>query len=186
MKLKKLFKNVLSFSFVIAILCVNSAIPVNAKKIPSQVDPSTSQSFTAHGIYDFDNSSSSSVVKKNSSTENSILASNNNLIIAVQLTLTKNGTSLSVYGNTRSDYDMSKIGFNNITIQREVNGTWQNYTEWTNLYDYNTISYFNDLTINVPSGYYYRAIANHYAEKSTFLWFKDTQTYYNQTTALYV
>jgi len=188
-KAKKIFIIALSFACIFTSLSVNSAISVHAASTDISAAPSVTspQSDVAHGIYDFNNSSTTKSSATTNDLVSSSLVSSNDLICAVQLTLTRDSsTSLNVYGNTTSDSAMSEIGFTNITIQREVNGTWQNYAQWSNLYGYNTFSHSEDKTINVQTGYYYRAIANHYAEKPWFLWMNYTQTYYNETSALYM
>lgn len=175
-------------SFVFVSLCDNSVMSVQAAKAVNVSSTekliNTQQSDIAHGIYDFNNSNNKN--KKSSSTVMNNLASSNNLISFVQLTLTRSGSTLQVYGETGSDTDMAKIGFINITIQREENGSWQNYATWNSLYDYDSFVYCFGKYYDVPAGYNYRAIANHYAEKPSILWFKDTQTYYNETTVLYM
>lgn len=184
MKIKKTICFAMSLIFTITSLCITPAFLSAKAASTGNVTDSAKQSDVAHGIYDF-NHSSSSTSQKNSTIN--ALASSNGLISAVQLTLTRDSsTQLNVYGDTTSDSVMSKIGFTSITIQREVNGTWTNYATWNNLYDYNALTHSEDKEISVQNGYYYRAIAYHYAEKPTFLWFTDSQTYYNETTVLYM
>lgn len=184
MKFKKSICFVMSLIFTITNLCIAPAF-LSAKAVSTgNATNFAEQSDVAHGIYDF-NHSNSSTSQKNSTMNT--LASSSGLISAVQLTLTRDSsTQLNVYGDTTSDSVMSKIGFTSITIQREVNGTWTNYATWTDMYDYNALTHSEDKEISVQNGYFYRAIAYHYAEKPTFLWFTDNQTYYNQTTALYM
>lgn len=175
MKLKKLFTVMLTLSCVVASLCMIPAVSANAASTNKAATSAASD--VAHGIYDFDNSSTKGNEKK---------ANSNDLINFVRLTLVKSGSNLIVYGDTRSNDEMSLIGFKNITLQRQENGVWRDYQTWTDLYNSNSIRYSVSKTVTVPAGYYYRAVANHYAEKTVLLIFKDTQTYYNETTSLFM
>ena len=182
MKFKKVICVVLSLVFMLTSLCVApSFLSAKAESVKS-VNMNMAHGNVAHGVYDFNHNSP----RKNSGTSKG-LTSSNNLISAVQLTLTRNSsTQLNIYGNTTSDTAVDKIGFTYITIQQQINGSWTDYANWSNMYDNNTFTDSEEKVINVPHGYYYRAVACHYAEKSTVLWYKDTQSYYNETTVLYM
>ena len=82
--------------------------------------------------------------------------------------------------------NMDFIGFKRIAIEQfdesDPNSTWTEYEAggiWGQHGAYDAPYYsFNDTQL-VDTGYVYRVVAYHYAEKSTVLWFKDTQTYKN-------
>ncbi|HEX3037913.1 MAG TPA: hypothetical protein VHO94_02850 [Oscillospiraceae bacterium] len=182
MKLKKVICIVVSLVFTITSLCVSPSFLSAKAESVKNVNMNMAQGNVAHGVYDFNHNSP----KKNSATSKA-LTSSSNLISAVQLTLTRNSsTQLNIYGDTTSDSVMAKIGFTYITIQQQINGSWTDFANWSNMYDYNSLTDSEEKAIAVPHGYYYRAIACHYAEKNTTLWYKDTQSYNNETTVLYM
>jgi hypothetical protein len=111
------------------------------------------------------------------------LSSSSDLIQGYSLTLAKNGTQLIIYGSTMCVSSVTKSGFTYIRLQRYVSGSWQNYSSYTEQYK-NATSYTFSKAVSAASGYSYRVICEHYAEKPYLLLFKTTQTISNQTGSL--
>lgn len=91
---------------------------------------------------------------------------------------------LRLEGRTIGTEVLSKIGFQNITLQRWENGQWNNVKVWS-AYKYNCATYPYEYSTTVTGGYNYRYVATHYAEKD-WLIFPSTETYYNETGYLYI
>ena len=107
-----------------------------------------------------------------------------NLITENSIKLTKSGDNLVVSGYTNGIDGVDKCGFSYVTLQRMVNGTWEDYVKWTDLYS-TTNKYGLGKSVAAAHGYTYRVICNHHAEKPGFLWFRDKQDIYNETSTLY-
>lgn len=81
--------------------------------------------------------------------------------------------------------EMDFIGFKRIAMEqfneRDPNSTWTEHRPdtWGQGGASNSPYYYFEDYMSVPEGYVYRVVVYHYAEKSTVLWFKDTQTYKN-------
>lgn len=103
------------------------------------------------------------------------------LISTTQLTVYRSSTQLAVYGKTNCFDNMSKVGFTYITIQRWINNQWTDYLTINDYYDTNVSFHSYGKYHNVPIGYTYRAICNHYAEKPGILWLTDKENIYNET-----
>ncbi|HHU85074.1 MAG TPA: hypothetical protein GXZ23_07925 [Clostridiales bacterium] len=107
------------------------------------------------------------------------------LITKNLLKLTKTTSSLKIQAETLCSSDVTKCGFTYVKLQRLINGTWTDYTTYCY---YDQYSQSNGLvflkTIYPPSGYSYRVICEHYAEKPKLIFFKETQTIYNATSSL--
>lgn len=107
------------------------------------------------------------------------------LIVSKSLKLSKTSNSLIITATTIGNADVKKCGFTYIKLQRLINGVWT---------DYNTYCYYDQYaestsktfskTITAPTGYTYRVICEHYAEKTKLLVFRDTETSYNVTSSL--
>lgn len=107
-----------------------------------------------------------------------------NLITSNSINLTKSGDNLLVSGFTNGIDGVDKCGFSYVTLQRLVNGKWEDYVKWTDLYSSSSM-YTLGKSVTAAHGYNYRVICNHHAEKPGFLWFRDTQDIYNETSYLY-
>lgn len=97
-----------------------------------------------------------------------------NLITENAIKLTKSGDNLLVSGYTNGIDGVDKCGYSYVTLQMLVNGTWQDYVKWTDLYS-SSNKYAFGKSVAVPHGYTYRVICNHHAEKPGILWFRDKQ-----------
>lgn len=111
--------------------------------------------------------------------------SSSELLVAVALNLTKTSNGLVMFAQTKSDPNVTKCGFTYIKLQRLINGVWTDYTPYcyTDQYADSVVKTFSK-TVTPPTGYTYRLVCEHYAEKKKFLFFKDTETYYNVTSTL--
>ena len=107
-----------------------------------------------------------------------------NLITSNSINLTKSGDNLLVSGFTNGIDGVDKCGFSYVTLQRLVNGKWEDYVKWTDLYSSSSM-YTLGKSVTAAHGYNYRVICNHHAEKPGFLWFRDTQDIYNVTSYVY-
>lgn len=85
---------------------------------------------------------------------------------------------------TTTSVKATKVGFSSITLQQYNGGKWIGYKTWKGQYSSGKEYQF---TVSVPivSGYNYRIICNHYAERPRFLWLTDTETFYNETKGLH-
>lgn len=107
------------------------------------------------------------------------------LITSKSLKLAKTTDKLIITAKTSGSTDVTKCGFTYVKLQRLVNGTWTDYTTYCyyDQYAESTSKTFSK-TISAPTGYTYRVVCEHYAEKTKLLIFKDTQTSYNVTSSL--
>ncbi len=126
----------------------------------------------AYGLYNTNNNSNMSIMSTG-------------LIVSKSLKLAKTTSSLIITATTIGDTDVTKCGFTYIKLQRLINGTWTDYTTYCyyDQYSESTSKTFSK-TISAPTGYTYRVICEHYAEKTKLLIFKDTETSYNVTSSL--
>lgn len=126
----------------------------------------------AYGLYNTNNNSNMSIMSTG-------------LIVSKSLKLAKTTSSLVITATTIGDTDVTKCGFTYIKLQRLINGTWTDYTTYCyyDQYSESTSKTFSK-TISAPTGYTYRVICEHYAEKTKLLIFKDTETSYNVTSSL--
>lgn len=81
---------------------------------------------------------------------------------------------------------MQSIGFKYITVQRYENGVWRDYWRQGDVYLTDSMGYTAYKTVSVATGYQYRAVVDHYAEKSGWWIFADSQTIHNDTQPLYM
>lgn len=108
------------------------------------------------------------------------------IISSYVLTLYKsNSNTLTVRGQTTSANICSKIGFTYIRLQKYVNGSWQNYASWTDLYNTESVVYTAAKSVAVTSGTY-RAVCEHYGEQKILLIIPKTEKIYNETTSLVI
>lgn len=107
------------------------------------------------------------------------------LITSKSLKLAKTTDKLIITAKTSGSTDVTKCGFTYIKLQRLINGTWTDYTTYCyyDQYAESTSKTFSK-TISAPTGYTYRVVCEHYAEKTTLLIFKDKETSYNVTSSL--
>lgn len=167
--MKKLLCTVLTF----CLLTGAFATPCHASETASAQEITTEKILeTAHGIYDSD------------SVNDTARASD--LITSNSLTLTKTTSSLVIYARTKCIEDVTKCGFTYIRLQRLINGSWTDYATYCYYDQYaNATEKTFSKSITPPSGYTYRVICEHYAEKPRLLIFTDTHTIYNETTSVY-
>ena len=107
------------------------------------------------------------------------------LITSVKFYLTREGSKLTVAGITEAASGVDRCGFSYVTIQRKINGNWVNYISWEDLCT-NSITYSLAKSVTVPSGYYYRAICDHYALKENLFGSDSEEFYPNETTIMYM
>lgn len=107
------------------------------------------------------------------------------LITSKSLKLSKTSDKLVITAKTSCASDVEKCGFTYIKLQRLINGTWTDYTTYCyyDQYAESTTKTFSK-SISAPTGYTYRAICEHYAEKTKLLILKDKETSYNETSSL--
>ena len=107
------------------------------------------------------------------------------LITSKSLKLAKTTDKLIITAKTSGSTDVTKCGFTYVKLQRLINGTWTDYTAYCyyDQYAESTSKTFSK-TISAPTGYTYRVVCEHYAEKPKLLVFKDTETSYNVTSSL--
>lgn len=119
----------------------------------------------------------------NNNTDVSLMATG--LITSKSLKLAKTTDKLIITAKTSGSTDVTKCGFTYVKLQRLINGTWTDYTAYCyyDQYAESTSKTFSK-TISAPTGYTYRVICEHYAEKTKLLIFKDTETSYNVTSSL--
>lgn len=115
----------------------------------------------------------------------SVTAQATGIIASNYLSLSKDGTTLTVRGQTTSYQVSLKIGFTYVRIQKYVSGAWQNYASWLDIYNTDSLVCSTVKTYSVSSGTY-RAVCEHYAEQDGILWFKNTEKIANSTTSLVV
>lgn len=107
------------------------------------------------------------------------------LITGKSLKLAKTSDKLMITAETSCVNDVKKCGFTYIKLQRLINGTWTDYSSYCYYDQYNESNAKSfEKAIFAPKGYTYRVICEHYAEKTKLLFFKDTETSYNETSAL--
>ncbi|MBQ3602728.1 MAG: hypothetical protein IJA02_02685 [Clostridia bacterium] len=125
-----------------------------------------------YGLYNTNNSSNISLMSTG-------------LIVSKSLKLSKTSNGLIITATTVGNADVKKCGFTYIKLQRLINGTWTDYTTYCyyDQYSESTSKTFSK-TITAPTGYTYRVICEHYAEKTKLLIFKETETSYNVTSSL--
>lgn len=162
----------------IALMTVSLALPASAEEVSNEVPPVVTdivvtdemlaQGETVTGLYD----------------STGIQTRAANLITANSIKLTKSGNNLLVSGLTNGIDGVDKCGFSYVTLQRLVNGSWQDYAKWTELYS-SSNKYSLGKSVAAAHGYTYRVICNHHAEKPGILWFRDKQDIYNETATLY-
>ena len=126
---------------------------------------------TVTGIYDFPENSAPVMLSSGLITNRSIR-------------LSISGNNLIISGYTYGISSVNKIGFTYVTLQRQENGTWKDYTKWTELFN-SSSRYDLGKSISATRGYNYRVICNHHAQKPGFLWFTDKEDIYNETSSLY-
>lgn len=125
-----------------------------------------------HGVYNTSNNSDISVMSAG-------------LITSKSLKLSKTTDKLIITAKTSCVTDVKKCGFTYIKLQRLINGTWTDYSSYCYYDQYNeSNSKSFEKAISAPKGYTYRVVCEHYAEKTKFLIFKDTETSYNVTSSL--
>lgn len=107
------------------------------------------------------------------------------LITSKSLKLSKTTSSLIITAETVGIADVKKSGFTYIKLQRLINGVWTDYTTYCyyDQYAESNSKTFSKI-ISAPTGYTYRVICEHYAEKPRLIIFKDTETCYNATSSL--
>lgn len=125
-----------------------------------------------YGLYNSDNN-----------TDVSLMATG--LITSKSLKLAKTTDKLIITAKTSGSTDVTKCGFTYIKLQRLINGTWTDYAAYCyyDQYAESTSKTFSKI-ISAPAGYTYRAVCEHYAEKTKLLIFKDRETSYNVTSSL--
>lgn len=107
------------------------------------------------------------------------------LIGSVSLALYHDGgNTIRLEARTIGTEVLNKIGFQDIKLQRWQNSQWVNVKVWST-YRYNSATYAYESITNVTPGYDYRYTAVHYAEKD-WLIFPSVQTFYNETSYLYI
>lgn len=165
-----------SICSVLALCTMCFALPATAaaEEVPPVVtdivvtETLLAQGKTVTGIYD----------------SNEIATRAASLITTNSIKLTKSGENLVVSGYTNGIDGVDKCGYTYVTLQRLVNGSWQDYYKWTDLFS-STNKYNLGKSVSATHGYTYRVICNHHAEKPGFLWFRDKQDIYNETATLY-
>lgn len=92
------------------------------------------------------------------------------LITSYELTLTKTGTTLNIYGTTMCILDVVKCGFKNLTIQRRKSSSysWEDYYEYGNVY-VEAVGANLSTHLDVEKGYQYRISCKHYAKKNLLM-----------------
>ena len=164
-------KKIISFCLVLlsifSIFSINAFAQENTKDIIS-----TEVVEEVHGIYDTPSDKRVSLLSAGLITNNS-------------LKLSKTSSSLIITANIICSTDVTKCGFTYIKLQRLINGTWTDYTTYCyyDQYSESTTKTFSK-TISAPTGYTYRVVCEHYAEKTKLFIFKDTETIYNETSSL--
>lgn len=119
----------------------------------------------------------------NNSSADELSAASSNIIVSHYLMLLRSGNTLTARGQTCTDKVSLEIGFTYVKIQKYVNGSWQDVSSWTNIYNTNSLVCSTVKSTNVSSGTY-RAVCEHYAKQKTILWFTQTEKIYNYTTSL--
>lgn len=162
----------------IALMTACLAIPAAAEEVANEAPPVVTdivvtdemlaQGETVVGLYD----------------STGIQTRSANLITENSIKLTKSGDNLLVSGFTNGIEEVDKIGFSYVTLQRLVNGKWEDYVKWTDLYA-SSSKYALGKSVTAAHGYTYRVICNHHAEKPGILWFRDKQDIYNETSTMY-
>lgn len=89
------------------------------------------------------------------------------LIYAYGLSLSRNGTILTITGSTRCVMGVVKSGFKDLMVQRRKTSSdsWKNYFDIGDLYAEAAAAYL-DMDVSVASGYQYRITCKHYAKKN--------------------
>lgn len=119
----------------------------------------------------------------NNSSADELSAASSNIIVSHYLMLLRSGNTLTARGQTCTDKVSLEIGFTYVKIQKYVNGSWQDVSSWTKIYNTNSLVCSTVKSTNVSSGTY-RAVCEHYAKQKTILWFTQTEKIYNYTTSL--
>lgn len=96
----------------------------------------------------------------------------------------QSGNTLLLDGITNGTQVLDKIGYQDITLQRWQNDQWNNVRVWST-YKYDSSSYNYEYSTTVTPGYNYRFVATHYGEID-WLFIPSIETYYNETSYLYV
>lgn len=158
------------------ILSISSVFSINAFAQNFVIEPTTVLEDNiieeAYGLYNTNNDADISLMSTG-------------LITYKSLKLTRTTNSLIITAETVGITDVKKCGFTYIKLQRLINGTWTDYTTYCyyDQYAESTSKKFSK-TISAPTGYTYRVVCEHYAEKTKLLFFKDTETSYNVTSSL--
>jgi hypothetical protein len=93
-------------------------------------------------------------------------------------------TQVRIVGDTSCFDTMNKVGIQNIQLQKWVNNSWVNVFNRTGYFANNDL-YTYDCTTTVASGYCYRCVGTHFAEKD-ILFIPFTETFYNETGYVYI
>lgn len=169
-----ILKKIVSISLVV--LLIFTVLPINSFAFEA-IDEETlvikdGIIEEVYGLYNTNNNSDVSVMSTG-------------LITSKFLKLSKTTDNLIITAKTICSTDVKKCGFTYIKLQRLINGTWTDYTTYCyyDQYSESTSKTFSK-TISAPTGYTYRVVCEHYAEKTKLLIFKDTETSYNVTSSL--
>lgn len=109
------------------------------------------------------------------------------LISSRYLSISNSNGQLCINGSTVGVTTMASIGFVNVNIERSSNGIsgWSHAYGVSNVLNANALSCdFNNMLVNVASGYYYRVVLDHYAKETG--WFPRTQSESNTSNIVYI
>lgn len=113
-------------------------------------------------------------------------AKSSDLFWTISLQLAKNNNNqLVITAVTECKNGVTKCGFTYIKLQRLIDGSWTDYTEYC-YYDIYSNSATKSFTkcISAPRGYIYRVTCEHYAEKPLLGILKSKQKMSNTTTSI--
>lgn len=178
---KKIAALVLSLSLCFALFSV-SAANVSAESITPETTASNSNVPTT-GVPSTDPNHAQGLYNTGTNTSMSTMATGLLASVSLEVYLL-NGNTLLLEGSTDGTETLSKIGYQDITLQRYENGQWVNVKVWSE-YKSNSYNYDYDYETTVAAGYYYRFTTYHYGEND-WLIFSSVQTIYNETSYLYV
>lgn len=150
--MKKLLKTVL-----VVLLCITSAFSFN--------------SFAADGDkvqwYDVDLTEGEMQEILDLNSQNNISTRATDLILAYNVGINREGSTLYLVAKMVCDTDVVKCGFKKIVIQRRAStsSSWTTYVTYEDLYNENC-AHAISRAISIPFDYQYRAVCTFYAKKN--------------------
>ena len=150
--MKKFFKTV-----IVVILCIVSVVPINCLAADNEIIQ----------WYDIELPEGTIQQILDLNPQNNVSTRASDLILAYNVGINREGSTLYLVAKIICDIDVVKCGFKKLIIQRRTNAnaSWSNYLTYEDLYD-ESASHTIARGISISSGYQYRAVCTFYAKKN--------------------